>query len=380
MSQRWNGDWFPLPGQAVFDRDKQHIAAVSRAEGNLDLFVIGFDNRIWSTFWTAAGGWNHDWFPLPGHAVFDRDKQQVAAVSRAEGNLDLFVIGFDNHIWSTFWTEAGSWNHDWFPLPGQAVFDRDKQQVAAVSRAEGNLDLFVIGFDNHIWSTYGGPPPRLQFRLRGFSEHDSTDRAAQGASDEVYISAIGTDSAAVHFGPDEKLAVDLIEAPMIGDVSRDDVRGPWGRNPHVLLEFDLNRTGFWPRTYVVTLLIVEHDNQDLADTFNEIKDKVGNEVRAAVIAAATSGGAAIGTAVLPGIGTAVGAAAGFLAGFAWDVVIPAIGEGLENEAFKPRVLTLMIPEPWPNRSSREIDRPQSIRVEERGAVYDIHYDWHIAEG
>ncbi len=150
----WNRDWFPLPGQAVFDRDKQHVAAVSRADGNLDLFVIGFDNHVWSTFWTAAGGWNHDWFPLPGQAVFDRDKQHVAAVSRADGNLDLFVIGFDNHVWSTFWTATGGWNRDWFPLPGQAVFDRDKQHVAAVSRAEGNLDLFVIGFDNHVWSTF----------------------------------------------------------------------------------------------------------------------------------------------------------------------------------------------------------------------------------
>ena len=29
MALRWNGDWFPLPGQAVFDRDKQHVAAVT---------------------------------------------------------------------------------------------------------------------------------------------------------------------------------------------------------------------------------------------------------------------------------------------------------------------------------------------------------------
>lgn len=46
------------------------------------------------------------------------------------------------------------WNRDWFPLPGEAVFDRNKQQIAAVSRAPGNLDLFVIGFDNHVYSTF----------------------------------------------------------------------------------------------------------------------------------------------------------------------------------------------------------------------------------
>jgi hypothetical protein len=42
------------------------------------------------------------------------------------------------------------WNGDWFPLPAQAVFARYKQQVATISRAPGYLDLFVIGFDNHV--------------------------------------------------------------------------------------------------------------------------------------------------------------------------------------------------------------------------------------
>ncbi|MCW2558707.1 MAG: hypothetical protein JWP55_2671 [Mycobacterium sp.] len=65
--------------------------------------------------------WNPDGFPLPGNAVFDRDKQQIAAVSRAPGNLDLFVIGFDNRVWTTFWPNNGNWNGDWFALPGNAV-------------------------------------------------------------------------------------------------------------------------------------------------------------------------------------------------------------------------------------------------------------------
>jgi hypothetical protein len=121
-----------------------------------DLFVIGFDNHIWSTFWNDRTGWNSDWFPLPWQAVFDRDKQHVSAVSRALGNLDLFVIGFDNHIWSTFWNGRTGWNSDWFPLPWQAVFDRDKQRVAAVARTRDSIDLFVLGFDNHIWSSYWG--------------------------------------------------------------------------------------------------------------------------------------------------------------------------------------------------------------------------------
>ena len=148
----WSKDWFPVPGQAVFDREHQQVAAVSRGPNKLDLFVVGNDNHVWSTFWNA-NGWSKDWFPVPGQAVFDREHQQVAAVSRGPNNLDLFVVGNDNHVWSTFWN-ANGWSKDWFPVPGQAVFDREHQQVAAVSRGPNNLDLFVVGNDNHVWSTF----------------------------------------------------------------------------------------------------------------------------------------------------------------------------------------------------------------------------------
>jgi hypothetical protein len=57
------------------------------------------------------------------------------------------------------------WNYDWFPTPGRAVFDRNEQEVVAVSRGQGNLDLFVIGFDNHIWTTWWAPNPTTVARL-----------------------------------------------------------------------------------------------------------------------------------------------------------------------------------------------------------------------
>jgi Peptidase A4 family len=152
----WNKDWFPLPGQAVFDVQHQHVAAVSRNPNQIDLFVIGNDGHPYSTFWNPSGnpsGWR-EWFSLPGQAVFDVQHQQIAAVSRGPNNLDLFVIGNDGgHVWTTFWN-ANGWNKDWFALPGQAVFDVQHQQIAAVSRGPNNLDLFVVGNDGHPYKTF----------------------------------------------------------------------------------------------------------------------------------------------------------------------------------------------------------------------------------
>ena len=157
---RWLPDWFPLPGGAVFDKNTQQVAAVARSANNLDLFVVGNDGHVWSTAWPDVahpGRWLPDWFPLPGRAVFDKNTQHVAAVARSANNLDLFVVGNDGHVWSTAWPDAahpGRWLPDWFPLPGGAVFDKNTQQMAAVARAANNLDLFVVGNENHVWSEF----------------------------------------------------------------------------------------------------------------------------------------------------------------------------------------------------------------------------------
>src|SRR5207302_11320152 len=116
-------------------RGQEGLMVVCTASWRHGLFVFDDDCVIVLDGSEEHAGWGHDWFPLPGQAVFDRDHQQVAAVSRAPGNLDLFVIGNDSHIWSTWWNDHAGWAPDWFPLPGQAVFDRDHQQVAAVSRS-----------------------------------------------------------------------------------------------------------------------------------------------------------------------------------------------------------------------------------------------------
>ncbi|MGE5765514.1 MAG: hypothetical protein ACM3ZF_17110 [Mycobacterium leprae] len=266
------------------------------------------------------------------------------------------------------------------------MFDHERQQVAAVSRARRNLDLFVIGNDSRVWTTFWGGiafPSRLQFRLRGFAEHESTDSALQGASDEVYLSAIGADSAAVVVGPDGMPQIETLRAESIGDVSEDAVRGPWGGAPHVLMDFDFRRPSDWPRSFVVTLLIVEEDNERIAQTFDQLEAKVGKKVRDAAVAAATSVvGATVGGAigsVIPGIGTVVGAGVGALAGFAYDGIIEEVKSGLGNEVFTPRPVEIQFSDPSEARQHPDVGKPQILEVKQFGAHYAIEYDWSLVD-
>jgi hypothetical protein len=88
----------PEEHQQVLDHGPSAIQRTLHFEGDDASYDLNFTFQH-----PGPKGWSKDWFPLPGNAVFDRERQQVAAVSRAPGNLDLFVIGFDNKIWSTFW-------------------------------------------------------------------------------------------------------------------------------------------------------------------------------------------------------------------------------------------------------------------------------------
>jgi len=224
------------------------------------------------------------------------------------------------------------------------------------------------------------PPSKLQFRLRYFLEHESTDKAAQGASDEVWLSAIGSDSSSVTLGPRGEPQVDLIHSASIGDVTDDETRDRFRKSPFVLLEFDLRKPSDWPRAFTATLLLIEHDNGDLAEGFKELHAEVGGTIQVAVVTAATTAsaalaGAAIGS-VIPGIGTAVGAAVGALAAVAYDEVIEKIKKGLADEVFKPIPITLTIPKPWLAAGQAGVNVELAQKLQEHDAHYDIIYDWH----
>ncbi|MEP7310264.1 MAG: VCBS repeat-containing protein [Acidobacteriota bacterium] len=220
-------------------------------------------------------------------------------------------------------------------------------------------------------------PSRLQFRLRVFDEYDSNDEAWQGASDETYLSAVGLDSGAVVAGPDGKPQAEPIHVGQIGPLK--DIRGSWGANPYVLMEFDLRRPSSWPRSFNVTLLLVEWDNEDVAKVFAKLHAQVGEEVRQAAVTAATGAvvGALAGSVVVPPIGTAIGAAVGALASLAYDEIIAAIEEGLENDVLAPVALTLDVADPERIREHPLVDKPLTLDYRSKGAHYGFEYDWHL---
>ena len=172
MAQRWNNDWFPVPGQAVFDRDKQQVAAVSRAGGNLDLFVIGFDNHIWTTFWAehaADRPWAVILCRFQGEAADANREAPVASFFR-----EVFTPGTGGLV--EYWRDVSLGSVD---VTGSRVFDwveiniprikaggigREALIDAAIRAAQLRGDDPLSGFHSqiavypHNWAKEGAPP------------------------------------------------------------------------------------------------------------------------------------------------------------------------------------------------------------------------------
>jgi hypothetical protein len=129
------GDTWPGPGPSP-------LAAVTRLDGALDAFWIGPDGAVattWANPQLDSGQW-HPPFPItpPGAACHG---SSIAAVTRLEGALDVFWIGPDGAVgttWANPRVDAARW-HPPFPItpPGAT---RAASPLVAVTRFEGALD------------------------------------------------------------------------------------------------------------------------------------------------------------------------------------------------------------------------------------------------
>ena len=98
------------------------VTPVARNPNHLDLFVVGFNGGIYSAWWDQnvnTARWNlwfrigPDWANVPTNSV-------VTAVARNPNQIDLFVVGHNGGIYSTWWNPNDGWegNHNWFRIVG----------------------------------------------------------------------------------------------------------------------------------------------------------------------------------------------------------------------------------------------------------------------
>jgi hypothetical protein len=149
---QWNAPFAISPQNAA---QPGAITAVSRAPDHLDVFWIGIDGAVGTNWWDANrndGQWNKP-FALSEPNL--ARKGAVACVARTHSQLDIFWIGHDGAVWSAWWNaqfNEGRWSVPFIVAPAGSA--RGDSHVAAIAREPDHLDVFWIGADGAIGSTW----------------------------------------------------------------------------------------------------------------------------------------------------------------------------------------------------------------------------------
>jgi hypothetical protein len=153
MGGSWSGignRWWNIGG--TFPRGAR-VAAVSRAANILDLFVTGNDGCVYTSNWTQGAAWTgigNKWWNIGG--IFPAGAP-VTAASRASNILDVFITGNDGIVYTSNWTQGGAWTgigNKWWNIGG--IFPKGAP-LAVVSRAPNMLDVFVTGNDGIVYTS-----------------------------------------------------------------------------------------------------------------------------------------------------------------------------------------------------------------------------------
>jgi hypothetical protein len=138
------------------------VTSVNRSRDQIDLFAVGFDGGVYSTFWNPDGGWFDRWFRLIDSNFGDQftvpPQSELTVLSRFPTHLDLFGVGRDSAVYSTFWDASSGWFNHWFRLADENFPDGFKipvrSAVSSLTRFTDHIDLFVSGFDGGVYSTF----------------------------------------------------------------------------------------------------------------------------------------------------------------------------------------------------------------------------------
>jgi len=154
--------WFAIPtGYADGTTAPGATVSVTTINGQTQLFTTAPDRRVISTFWSASiptnGGWR-EWFVIPtGH----HDGVTAPGSVVTAGGTQLFTTGADGRVMSTFWsptiTTNGGW-HAWFAIPtGYADGATAPNSTVSVTTINGQTQLFTTAPDRHVMSTFWSP-------------------------------------------------------------------------------------------------------------------------------------------------------------------------------------------------------------------------------
>ena len=132
------------------------VAVVARNANRLDVFYIGKDGGVWTSFWSGGAG-SASWttMEIAGGGLAPAGAHNTATARTSEA-LDVFFVDASGTLRKSSWTTGAAWGT--VPVDGSTGLGQPGGLVSAVSRQPNNLDVVFAGTSGQLeWSTWSSP-------------------------------------------------------------------------------------------------------------------------------------------------------------------------------------------------------------------------------
>jgi hypothetical protein len=196
---------------------------------------------------------------------------------------------------------------------------------------------------------------RLEFRIHSVKCLDETGAQNMFGSDEIWLGATAVDTA----GKTHKL--DMFK--LHGDFDKGEIKrfDP----PKSLFQFDLRNGAEFPKSYFVTLLMVEKDSNNATNILNKLFDATRAQVGAHIAVAKTGSGI---------VGDVLGKSIEKIA----SGVFGTIGKFLGDDALPPHNETIVISSAAHRFKNGKQEQPDVALLKGQGGKYQVNFDWRIS--
>jgi len=126
------------------------VSTLRDRSGNMHLFAVGEDGRVYTAFTEPGRGWQ-GWGPV-STGVFRQGTTATALLDHG-GRMHLFAVGEDGRVYTTAANPGQAWPNWSAVLNG--VFNQGTT-VAALVETTGALRLFAVGKDGHVYQAVYG--------------------------------------------------------------------------------------------------------------------------------------------------------------------------------------------------------------------------------
>jgi hypothetical protein len=137
------------------------IVALWKGSSHLDLFMIGVDGTVNSTWFDTGSGYRPDcWFSIDSIPAGFKPGGNLVVTWRNDRHLDFFAVDSRQTVWSTWFdTHDGYRSEGWFTIHPE-LKAQPFAPVSASWRDSDFLYLFVAGPDGQpFWITYDANDP-----------------------------------------------------------------------------------------------------------------------------------------------------------------------------------------------------------------------------